>query len=142
MGEAGLEAISRLASENIRTNCTLVFSANQGLLAAQAAASLISPFVGRLDDINEDGMAVVRDLVAIFSLHHLEAQVLAASLRHPLHVTQAALAGAHIATLPFKGTETNGAPSADRKRDCDVPARLGGCTEGREQRALTAVLKR
>jgi transaldolase len=102
MSEAGLEAIARLASEKIRTNCTLVFSANQGLLAAKAGASLISPFVGRLDDINEDGMTVVRELVEIFALHHLDAEVLAASIRHPLHVTQAALAGAHIATLPFK----------------------------------------
>lgn len=105
MSEAGLEAISRLAQENIRTNCTLVFTANQGLLAAKAGASLISPFVGRLDDINEEGMEVVRHLVEIFALHDIDAEVLAASLRHPLHVTQAALAGAHIATLPFKVLE-------------------------------------
>jgi transaldolase len=102
MSEAGLEAIARLKSEKIRTNCTLVFSANQGLLAAKAGAALISPFVGRLDDINEEGMSVVRELAEIFAIHHLEAEVLAASIRHPLHVTQAALAGAHIATLPFK----------------------------------------
>ena len=102
MSEEGLEAISRLAQENIRTNCTLVFSANQGLLAAKAGASLISPFVGRLDDINEDGLEVVRQLVEIFAQHEMDAEVLAASIRHPLHMTQAALAGAHIATLPFK----------------------------------------
>jgi transaldolase len=102
MSEAGLEAIARLAREKIRTNCTLVFSANQGLLAAKAGASLISPFVGRLDDINEDGMTVVRQLAEIFALHRLDAEVLAASIRHPLHVTQAALAGAQIATVPFK----------------------------------------
>jgi transaldolase len=102
MSEEGLEAIARLANDGIATNCTLVFSANQGLLAAKAGASLISPFVGRLDDINEDGMVVVRDLVKIFALHGMPAQVLAASMRGPLHVTQAALAGAHIATIPFK----------------------------------------
>jgi len=102
MSENGLEAISRLADEGIRTNCTLVFSTNQGLLAAKAGATLISPFVGRLDDINEDGMIVIRELAEIFAIHDIEAQVLAASIRHPLHVTQAALAGAHIATIPFK----------------------------------------
>lgn len=102
MSETGLEAISRLADEGIRTNCTLVFSANQGLLAAKAGASLISPFVGRLDDINQDGMIVIRELAEMFALHDIEAQVLAASIRHPQHVTQAALAGAHIATIPFK----------------------------------------
>ena len=102
MSENGLEAISRLADEGIRTNCTLVFSTNQGLLAAKAGATLISPFVGRLDDINEDGMIVIRELAEIFAIHEIEAQVLAASIRHPLHVTQAALAGAHIATVPFK----------------------------------------
>jgi transaldolase len=102
MSENGLEAISRLADEGIRTNCTLVFSTNQGLLAAKAGATLISPFVGRLDDINQDGMIVIRELAEIFAIHEIEAQVLAASIRHPLHVTQAALAGAHISTIPFK----------------------------------------
>ena len=102
MSEVGLEVISRLAEEGIRTNCTLVFTANQGLLAAKAGASLLSPFVGRLDDINEDGMQCVRDLVEIVENFDLDAEVLAASIRHPLHMTQAALAGAHVATLPFK----------------------------------------
>jgi transaldolase len=102
MSENGLEAISRFAAEGIKTNCTLVFSSNQGLLAAKAGASLISPFVGRLDDINEDGMIVIRELAEIFELHDIKAEVLAASIRHPLHVTQAALAGADIATVPFK----------------------------------------
>lgn len=101
MSEEGLEAISRLAAEGIRTNCTLIFSANQGLLAAKAGASLLSPFVGRLDDINQDGMEVIRDLVSIVELHDLDAEVLAASIRNPLHVTQAALAGCHIATVPL-----------------------------------------
>src|SRR5207244_10182557 len=77
-------------------------SSNQGLLAAKAGASLLSPFVGRLDDINEDGMDVVRELVAMVRTHDLKAEVLVASVRHPRHVTQAALAGAHIATVPQK----------------------------------------
>jgi transaldolase len=102
MSEEGLEAIAKLAADGIKTNCTLIFSANQGLLAAKAGASLLSPFVGRLDDINEDGMIVVRELVTIVDTYDLEAEVLAASIRHPRHVTEAALAGAHIATLPIK----------------------------------------
>src|SRR6187397_774574 len=102
MSENGLEAISRFADEGIKTNCTLVFSTNQGLLAAKAGASLLSPFVGRLDDINQDGMIVIRELVDIVTIHELVTEVLAASIRNPLHMTQAALAGAHIATLPFK----------------------------------------
>ena len=102
MSEPGLEAIARLRAENIPTNCTLIFTANQGLLAAKAGASLISPFVGRLDDINQDGMIVIRELAEIFAIHEIESEVLAASIRNPLHVTQAALAGAHIATVPFK----------------------------------------
>ena len=102
MSEAGLEAIARLALEGIKTNCTLIFSSNQGLLAAKAGASILSPFVGRLDDINEHGMDVVRELVAIIETGGLDAEVLAASIRHPRHVTEAALAGAHIATVPLK----------------------------------------
>jgi transaldolase len=102
MSEEGLEAIARFAQEGIKTNCTLIFSSNQGLLAARAGASLLSPFVGRLDDINEDGMEVVRELVAMVRTHDLKAEVLVASVRHPRHMTQAALAGAHIATVPLK----------------------------------------
>ena len=102
MSETGLEAISRFADEGIKTNCTLIFSANQGLLAAKAGASLLSPFVGRLDDINQDGTEVIRELAAIIDMHGYESEVLAASVRHPRHVTDAALAGAHVATLPFK----------------------------------------
>ena len=102
MSEQGLEAIARFAAERIKTNCTLIFSANQGLLAAKAGASLLSPFVGRLDDISESGMDVVRELVTIIKTHRLDAEVLAASIRHPRHVTEAALAGAHIATVPHK----------------------------------------
>jgi transaldolase len=102
MSEQGLEAIARFAAEGIKTNCTLIFSANQGLLAARAGASLLSPFVGRLDDISESGMDVVRELVTMVKTHRLDAEVLAASIRHPRHVTEAALAGAHIATVPHK----------------------------------------
>ena len=102
MLEEGLEAISTFADEGIKTNCTLIFTANQGLLAAKAGASLLSPFVGRLDDINQDGMIVIRELVDIVTIHELDSEVLAASIRNPLHMTQAALAGSHIATLPFK----------------------------------------
>lgn len=102
MSQNGLEAISRFAEEGIKTNCTLVFSTNQGLLAAKAGASLVSPFVGRLDDINQDGMTIIRELAEIFSIYDIESEVLAASIRNPLHVTQAALAGAHVATVPFK----------------------------------------
>ena len=83
MSEVGLEAIARLAAEDIKTNCTLIFSSNQGLLAAKAGASLLSPFVGRLDDINQDGMEVVRELVAMVETYELDAEVLAASIRHP-----------------------------------------------------------
>ena len=102
MSEEGLEAIYRLAEEGIKTNCTLIFTANQGLLAAKAGASLLSPFVGRLDDINQDGMDVIRELVGIVEMHDLDSEVLAASIRHPRHMTEAALLGAHIATTPFK----------------------------------------
>ncbi len=102
MSEAGLEAIARFAEEGIKTNCTLIFSANQGLLAARAGASLLSPFVGRLDDINEDGMEVIRILARIVRMHGIDSEVLAASIRHPRHVTEAAEAGCHIATVPLK----------------------------------------
>jgi transaldolase len=102
MTAEGLEAIAALAREGIRTNCTLIFSANQGLLAARAGASFLSPFVGRLDDISEDGMNVVRELVAIVRIHEISTEVLAASIRHPRHVTEAALTGAHIATVPLE----------------------------------------
>ena len=102
MSDNGLEAITRLKAEGIRTNCTLIFSVNQGLLAAAAGASFLSPFVGRLDDTGASGMDVVRELATIVRFHRLDAEVLAASIRHPRHVTETALAGAHIATVPNK----------------------------------------
>ncbi|MGB6896266.1 MAG: fructose-6-phosphate aldolase [Dehalococcoidia bacterium] len=99
--EAGLEATSKLSKEGIKINMTLVFSANQALLAALAGATYASPFVGRIDDAGQDGMEVVREAVAIFDRYHLPAQVLAASLRHPRHVVEAAKAGAPIVTVPY-----------------------------------------
>jgi transaldolase len=101
MDANGLEATSILSKEGIRINMTLVFSANQALLAALAGATYVSPFVGRLDDAGHDGMEVVRQSVQIFDNYHLPAQVLAASIRTAPHVIQAALAGSHIATLPY-----------------------------------------
>ncbi|MBI3969020.1 MAG: fructose-6-phosphate aldolase [Chloroflexi bacterium] len=102
---AGWAAVKQLKHENIRTNVTLCFSANQALFAALAGAHIISPFVGRLDDISEDGMQVVRDTVEIYRKHNLSTLVLAASIRHPLHIIAAAKVGADIATVPFKVLE-------------------------------------
>ncbi len=99
--EAGLEATSALSKEGIKINMTLIFSANQALLAATAGATFVSPFVGRLDDAGQDGMEVVSESVEIFDQFHLPAQVLAASLRHPRHVIDAARIGAQVATLPY-----------------------------------------
>lgn len=97
----GLKACRALTDEGIMVNVTLCFSANQALLAAKAGATFVSPFIGRLDDVGEDGMALIRDIRAIYSNYAaLRTQVLAASIRHPLHVTHAALAGADVATVP------------------------------------------
>lgn len=101
MTPAGLAATKVLASEGIRVNMTLVFSANQALLAAKVGATYVSPFIGRLDDAGEDGMGLIRDIVQIYRNYHYPTQVLAASVRHPVHVLDAAKAGADIATLPF-----------------------------------------
>jgi len=97
----GLEAVHKLKREGIHTNVTLIFSANQALLAARAGASYVSPFLGRLDDISHDGISVVGEIAEIFQKHRIETQIIAASLRHPRHFTEAALAGAHIATVPM-----------------------------------------
>ncbi len=97
----GLKAVAAVSKEGIKTNVTLVFSANQALLAAKAGASYVSPFLGRLDDIGIEGMNLVRDIVDIFNIHGYQTEVIAASIRNPLHVTDAALAGSHIATIPF-----------------------------------------
>lgn len=98
----GLKTVKVLSTEGIKTNVTLIFSANQALLAARAGASYVSPFIGRLDDISQDGIELVRTITEIFSIHGIDTEVIAASIRHPQHVTQAALAGAHIATVPYK----------------------------------------
>ncbi len=98
----GLKATKVLAAEGVKTNLTLVFSACQGLLAARAGATYVSPFVGRLDDAGNDGMEVVRQLAEIFRLHAIPTQIICASVRHPMHVLQAAKAGAHIATVPYQ----------------------------------------
>lgn len=98
----GLKATRAFAAEGIRTNVTLCFSATQGLMAAKAGATYVSPFVGRLDDINAVGMELIEDLVTIFTNYDLGTHVLAASIRSPRHVTESALAGAHVATIPTK----------------------------------------
>ena len=100
--EAGLSATKVLSAEGIKVNVTLCFSAMQALLAAKAGAAYISPFVGRLDDTAHDGMQLVEDIVQIYNTYDFKTEVLAASLRHPIHVYQSALAGAHVGTLPFK----------------------------------------
>jgi transaldolase len=100
--EAGLEATSKLSSEGIKVNLTLCFTTNQALLAATVGAAFVSPFVGRLDDIGHDGMDLVADIVQVYSNYGIETEVIAASLRHPAHVTAAARAGSHIATIPYK----------------------------------------
>ena len=100
MGEVGLQAIHRLSAEGIKINVTLIFSANQALLAAKAGATFVSPFIGRLNDGGQDGMAVIRESVEIFENYDLDTEVLAASVRGTRDVTECALAGSHIATLP------------------------------------------
>lgn len=102
MSASGLQAISVLSKEGIRSNLTLCFSLNQAILGAIAGATYISPFVGRLDDIGHDGMELVGDIVKIYNHYSYKTEVIAASIRHPMHVTIAAKLGAHIATVPYK----------------------------------------
>ncbi len=102
MTAEGLKATNRLSQKGIRTNMTLVFSPSQALLAAKAGASFVSPFVGRLDDISHTGMNLVREIVDIFENYDINTEVIVASVRNPPHVVEAALAGAHIATVPYK----------------------------------------
>jgi len=101
MTPEGLKAVAVLEAEGIRTNVTLVFSANQALLAAKAGASFVSPFIGRLDDAGDDGMRIVEEIMAIFRNYDFKTEVIVASVRHPVHVVQAAVVGAHIATIPW-----------------------------------------
>lgn len=102
MCQEGLKAIKILDSKGIRTNCTLIFSPIQALLAAKAGASFVSPFVGRLDDASHVGMEIVEDIVAIFENYDVDTEIIVASIRNPLHVVEAAVMGADIATIPFK----------------------------------------
>lgn len=102
MCEEGLKAIHQLKADNIPCNCTLVFSLNQAILAVKAGARYISPFVGRLDDIGENGMVLIEQVMTYLTNYDEEAEVISASIRHPLHVVDTALTGAHIATIPFQ----------------------------------------
>ena len=98
----GLKAVKVLDSEGIKTNVTLIFSANQALLAAKAGAAYVSPFVGRIDDVSQNGMELISEIVQIFARHNIDTQIIAASIRHPIHVKEAALLGADIATIPYQ----------------------------------------
>ena len=101
----GLKAVKVLAAEGIKTNVTLIFTANQALLAARAGATYVSPFLGRLDDISTDGLPLIRQIAEMFAIADIQTEIIAASVRHPVHVTECALAGADIATVPFKVLE-------------------------------------
>ena len=96
----GMEAVKKLKAEGVETNVTLIFSANQAILAAKAGAAYVSPFIGRLDDAGQEGMAVIREIVQIFKNYQFDTNVLVASVRHPLHVIEAGKIGAHVVTLP------------------------------------------
>ena len=101
MCEEGLKATKQLTEKGIKTNVTLIFSAQQALLAARAGATYVSPFIGRLDDIGFNGMSLIEDTAEIFEIHGISTEIIAASVRHPIHVLEAAKAGAHIATIPY-----------------------------------------
>ena len=97
----GLKAVHAFSKEGIKTNVTLIFNANQALLAARAGATYVSPFLGRLDDIGQNGLDLISTIAEIFAVHGIESEIIAASIRNPIHVTEAALRGAHIATIPY-----------------------------------------
>ena len=101
----GLKAVKILSAKGIKTNVTLIFSATQALLAARAGATYVSPFVGRLDDIGQEGINLISEVAEIFNIHGIETEIISASIRNPIHVTSSALAGAHIATVPYKVIE-------------------------------------
>ena len=101
MTAEGLKAVKRLTAKGIKTNVTLIFTASQALLAARAGATYVSPFLGRLDDIDCDGMHLIEDIVKIFKQHDIKTEIISASIRNPIHVTDAAKIGAHIATVPY-----------------------------------------
>lgn len=101
----GLKAVKAFSDLNIKTNVTLIFNSNQALLAARAGATYVSPFLGRLDDIGHDGMTLISEIYEIFTMHDIPTEIIAASIRHPLHVIQSAKNGAHIATIPYNVLE-------------------------------------
>lgn len=105
MIKEGMKALKQLSKDGIRTNITLIFNCNQALVAAKLGATYVSPFVGRLDDVSEVGMNLIADLVKIFANYRFPTQILVASCRHPLHIREAALLGAHVATMPYKVLE-------------------------------------
>ncbi len=102
MTPEGLKACKFFTEKGIKTNVTLIFSANQALMAARAGATYVSPFLGRLDDIGHNGVELISTIADIFTIHDIKTEIIAASIRHPQHITEAALAGAHISTTPFK----------------------------------------
>ncbi len=101
----GLKATKKLSDMGIKTNVTLIFSPAQALLAARAGATFVSPFIGRLDDVGQTGMAIIEEIANIFELHEIQTQIISASIRNPIHVIEAARAGSHIATVPYKVIE-------------------------------------
>jgi transaldolase len=103
--QEGVKALKLLSGEGVKTNLTLCFSPTQALIVAKAGATYVSPFVGRLDDVSTNGMTLVREIIQIYQNYGYKTQVLAASLRHPMHVVEAALSGAHVGTMPFKVLE-------------------------------------
>jgi transaldolase len=105
MIKEGMKALKQLSKDGIRTNVTLVFNCNQALIAAKLGATYVSPFVGRFDDVSEVGMSLIADLVQIFSNYDFRTEILVASCRNPLHIREAALLGAHVATMPYKVLE-------------------------------------
>lgn len=102
MTPEGLKAVHTLTKEGIKTNVTLIFSANQAMLAARAGATYVSPFLGRLEDIGHNGLELISTIAEIFTNHDIKTEIIAASIRHPQHITEAAIKGAHIATVPYK----------------------------------------
>lgn len=102
MTKEGLKAVSVFSQEGIKTNVTLIFSASQALIAARAGATYVSPFLGRLDDIGHNGLDLISDIATIFNIHGIDTKIIAASIRHPMHIVDAAIQGAHIATVPYK----------------------------------------
>ncbi|MEG0370711.1 MAG: fructose-6-phosphate aldolase [Clostridium sp.] len=98
----GLKAVKVLSKRGIKTNVTLIFSSAQALLAARSGATFVSPFIGRLDDVGQEGIKLIEEIVSIFGIHGIDTEIIAASIRHPIHVTSSAMAGSHIATVPLK----------------------------------------